>query len=253
VKFFLRILQIIYCIYALLAFIVLMLIVFVLVLFALLFGKIKGGNLVYKICNAWGVCWYFLVGIKHKEIYETPHDYNKQYIFVANHSSYLDIPSAVRCMHQPVRVLGKVEMVKYPVFGLIYRAAVIVVDRSDAEHRAKSVRALKAAIIKGISIFIFPEGTFNESDKPLKNFYDGAFRTAIDTQTSIKPILFVDNTKRLHWKSIFTLTPGISRCVFLDEIKVDGYKTRDDVQLLKQKVYKIMEEGLIKYWNNNNV
>ena len=226
-----------------------MIIVFVLVLFILLLGKIRGGNLVYVVCRIWGKCWYFLNGIRHKEIYETPYDYNKQYIFVANHSSYLDIPSAVRCMHQPVRVLGKVEMVKYPVFGLIYRAAVIVVDRSDAEHRAKSVRALKAAITKGISIFIFPEGTFNESDKPLKDFYDGAFKTAIDTQTSIKPILFVDNIKRLHWKSIFTLTPGISRCVFLDDIKVDGYKIKEDVQLLKQKVYKVMEEGLLRYEN----
>ncbi len=224
-----------------------MLIVFILVLFALLFGKIKGGNLVYKICNAWTMCWYFFVGIRHKEIYENPHDRKKQFIFIANHSSYLDITSAVRCMHQPVRVLGKYEMVKYPVFGLIYRAAVIIVDRRDAEHRAKSVRALKAAIAKNISIFIFPEGTFNEGDKPLKDFYDGTFRTAVDTQTSIKPILFIDNDKRLNQKSIFSLTPGKSRCVFLNEIKVDAYKTKEDVQLLKQKVYHIMEKGLLKY------
>lgn len=229
-----------------------MIIVFVLVLFILLLGKIKGGNLVYVVCRIWGKCWYFLTGIRHKEIYEVPQNKNRQYIFVANHSSYLDIPSAMRCMHQPVRVLGKVEMVKYPVFGLIYRAAVILVDRSDAEHRAKSVRALKAAIARGISIFIFPEGTFNETDKPLKDFYDGAFRTAVDTQTSIKPILFVDNTKRLHWRSIFSLTPGVSRCVFLDEIKVDGFQTKDDIKILKQKVHKIMEEGLIRYRSDNN-
>ena len=246
-KYFLRILQVIYCIYALLIFVLLMIIVFVLVLFILLLGKIKGGNLVYVVCRIWGKCWYFLTGIRHKEIYEVPHHRNRQYIFVANHSSYLDIPSVVRCMHQPVRVLGKYEMVKYPLFGLIYRAAVILVDRSDAEHRAKSVRALKAAIAKGISIFIFPEGTFNETEKPLKDFYNGAFRTAIDTQTPIKPILFIDNAKRLHWKSIFTLTPGLSRCVYLDEIKVDDYKTKEDIQLLKQKVHRIMEEGLIRY------
>lgn len=205
----------------------------------------------YVVCRIWGKCWYFLTGIRHKEIYEVPHHRNSQYIFVANHSSYLDIPSVVRCMHQPVRVLGKYEMVKYPLFGLIYRAAVILVDRSDAEHRAKSVRALKAAIAKGISIFIFPEGTFNETEKPLKDFYNGAFRTAIDTQTPIKPILFIDNAKRLHWKSIFTLTPGLSRCVYLDEIKVDDYKTKEDIQLLKQKVHRIMEEGLIRYRSPN--
>lgn len=207
--------------------------------------------MVYVLCRWWAACWYFLVLIKHKEIYEVPHNRNRHYIFVANHASYFDIPSSVRCMHQPVRILGKYEMIKYPVFGLIYRAAVISVDRRDADRRAKSVRALKAAIAKGISIFIFPEGTFNETANPLKDFYDGAFRTAIETQTCIKPILFIDNSRRLHQKSIFTLTPGISRCIFLDEVEVDRFKTKEDVQLLKQKVYAIMEEGLLRYGNPN--
>ncbi|SFQ33781.1 1-acyl-sn-glycerol-3-phosphate acyltransferase [Parafilimonas terrae] len=230
-----------------LMFIALMLIVFVLVLFYLPLGKVKAGNLVYKTCHIWGVIWYFLIGIKHKEIYEAPHNRNNQYIFVANHSSYMDIPSIVMCMHQPVRVLGKYEMVHYPVFGFIYRVAVILVDRSDAAHRAQSLRALKAAIGHGISIFIFPEGTFNETANPLKTFYDGAFRTAVETQTPIKPILFVDNDKRLNQESIFSLTPGISRCVYLDEISVEGYTDKQDIKLLKQKVYAVMEEGLRRY------
>jgi 1-acyl-sn-glycerol-3-phosphate acyltransferase len=224
-----------------------MLIVFVLVLFFLLLGKIKAGNLVYKTCNVWGTIWYFLIGVKHKEIYESPHDTGRQYIFVANHSSYMDIPCIVMCMHQPVRVLGKYEMVRYPVFGFIYRVAVILVDRRDAAHRAQSMRALKAAIKKGISIFIFPEGTFNETGKPLKDFYDGAFRTAIETQTPIKPILFIDNNERLNQKSIFSLTPGISRCIYLNEISVDDYQTKDDVERLKAIVYGKMEEGLRRY------
>ena len=248
----LRALQIIYSLYALLTFIVLMLIVFVLVPFLLPFGKIKGGNLVYKVCRIWGATWYLLIGMRHKEIYESPHDRTKQYIFVANHSSYMDVPSVIMCMHQPLRVLGKYEMVKYPVFGLIYRAAVILVDRSDAEHRAQSLRALKAAISRGISIFIFPEGTFNESNKPLKDFYDGAFRIAVETQTPIKPILFVDNNDRLHWKSIFSLNPGLCRCVYLEEIQVEGYSTKEDTQKLKAVVFKEMEEGLRRYRKYRN-
>ena len=139
-----RILQFIYVIYALLAFVVLMLLVFPLVMTALLWGKIRGGNIIYRLCSYWAYSWYFLTGIKHREIYETPHDRNGQYIFVANHISYLDIPPIVLIAHQPIRVLGKYEMVKIPVFGWIYRAAVILVDRTDSETRARSVRALKA-------------------------------------------------------------------------------------------------------------
>lgn len=247
VKTILRVLQLIYWLYALLTFIALMLVVFVLVLFYLLFGKIAAGNLVYKTCKVWGRIWYFLIGIRHKEIYEVPHDRNRQYIFVANHSSYMDIPCVVTCVHQPVRVLGKYEMVRYPIFGIIYRVAVILVDRSDAAHRAQSLRALKAAISKGISIFIFPEGTFNETVAPLKHFYDGAFRTAIETQTPIKPILFVDSDARLHWRSIFSLTPGICRCVYLEEVPVAAYTSKADIPLLKQRVYALMEAGLKRY------
>ncbi|MGR9861211.1 1-acyl-sn-glycerol-3-phosphate acyltransferase, partial [Escherichia coli] len=76
-------------------------------------------------------------------------------------------------------------MVKIPIFGWIYRAAVILVDRSNTQARAKSVRALKAAIKKNISIIIIPEGTFNETKKPLKSFFDGAFRIAVESQTPI--------------------------------------------------------------------
>ena len=216
------------------------------VVIASFFGK-RGGNVVYKICNIWARLWYGCIFIKHKEIYETAHDESRQYIFVANHWSYMDIPALVRTMHQPVRVLGKYEMVKFPVFGWIYKAAAIVVDRRSPEKRSRSVRALKAALKHGISIFIFPEGTFNETENPLKEFYDGAFRTAVETQTPIKPILFIDNYKRLNQKSIFSLTPGISRCVYLDEINVESYTDKQDIKLLKQKVYDIMEEGLRRY------
>ena len=75
----------------------------------------------------------------------------------------------------------------------------------------------------------------------------GTVRTAIETQTPIKPILFVDNDDRLNHKSIFSLTPGISRCVFLDEVKVDGYKNKNDIKQLKQKIHNKMEEALIQY------
>lgn len=218
------------------------------VLLSLLFSKIKGGNLIYKICKIWGQIWYVLVGIQHQNIYEFPHDASRQYIFVANHISYIDIPPAIIAIQQPYRVLGKYEMVKYPVFGWIYKAAVILVDRRSPQLRAKSFRALKAALHRGISIFIFPEGTFNETDQALKEFFDGAFKLAIQTQTSIKPLLFIDTAKRLHQSSLFSLTPGPNRVVYLDEITVAGL-TNKDVKALKQKTFEVMEEGLIRYAN----
>ena len=147
---------------------------------------------------------------------------------------------------QHFRVLGKYELSKIPVFGYIYRNAAVTVDRSSAENRARSVLQLKAIIRKGISIIIYPEGTFNMTHQPLKEFFDGAFKIAIETQTPIKPVLLLDTYDRLNYKSILSLTPGRSRSVFLDEIPVEGL-TIDDVQLLKEKVYNIMEKKLVEY------
>jgi 1-acyl-sn-glycerol-3-phosphate acyltransferase len=213
---------------------------------SLSFGKIKGGNMIYQICKTWAWIWYLFIGIRHQEIFESEHNINQQYIFVGNHSSYIDIPPIVLIAHQPIRVLGKYEMVKIPIFGLIYRAAVILVDRSNPETRSKSVRALKAAIKNNISIFIFPEGTFNESGSPLKSFFDGAFRIAIETQTPIKPVLLVDTIERLHFKSIFSLTPGKNRVVYLIEVPVTGLEI-SDIPALKEQVFQLMDAGLRRY------
>lgn len=242
----LKAVQLLYCAYAFILFVLIMLFVFPFVLIALCFGKITGGNLIYQLCSLWASTWYFLIGIRHEELFESPHDSTRQYIFVANHISYMDIPPLVLITHQPLRILGKYEMVKIPVFGWIYRAAVVLVDRKNAETRSKSVRALKAALKHGISIFIFPEGTFNMGPAPLKDFFDGAFRIAIETETPIKPVLLIDTLDRLHYSSIFSLTPGKNRVVYLEEVSVTGL-TIKDIPALKQEVYNRMDAGLRRY------
>lgn len=241
-----KILLAIYSVYALIVFIILMFFAFPFVVIASFFGK-EGGDGVYTIAKLWGIIWYVLIGIHHKNYYELTSTQKRQYIFVANHSSYMDIPALVRCMQQPYRVLGKYEMVKIPVFGFIYKCAVILVDRSSAEKRAKSFQELKHALTQGLSIFIFPEGTFNETGKPLKEFYDGAFRIAIETQTPIQPIIFLDTIKRLPPEHLLQLTPGKSRAIFLEPIEVSNYTTTNDINILKKIVYQKMEAAIVQY------
>lgn len=199
-----------------------------------------------RLCMLWADLWFPLIFIFHKKIYEAPHDKKKSYIFVSNHISYLDAAIIVKAFRQPIRPLGRVEMSKLPVFGFIYRNAIVTVDRSSSVNRARSVRILKSLISKGISVLVFPEGTFNMTTKPLKEFYDGAFRIAIETQTPVKPVLFLDAYRRMPYESIFLMTPGRSRVVYLEEIPVTGY-TMADLGKLKDSVYEIMEKKIIEY------
>jgi 1-acyl-sn-glycerol-3-phosphate acyltransferase len=137
-------------------------------------------------------------------------------------------------------------MTKIPVFGFIYRKAIVTVDRSSAGNRTKSVQILKSILRKGISVLVFPEGTFNVTHQPLKEFYDGAFRVAIESNTPVKPVLFLDGYNRMPYERLFSLNPGISRSVFLEEITTDGL-TVNDVPVLREKVYQLMERKLIEY------
>ena len=245
-RYFLRPFQWLYSIYALVLFVGIMLIFFPFMLIASLFGRINGGNMIYRMCMLWGDIWFFLIFIYHRNYYEQPLDKNSQYIFVANHISYLDAPLIVKTIRRPIRALGKTEMGNVPVFGFIYKYAVVRVDRGSADNRAKSVRNMKSILKKGISIIVFPEGTFNLTPNPLKDFYDGAFRVAIEAQMPIKPILFPDSYDRMHYRSLFSLTPGKNRAIFLEEIPVTGLSQKD-MPVLKQRVYDLMDSKLREY------
>ena len=158
----------------------------------------------------------------------------------------VDVAMIVKVIRQPLRALGKAEIAKVPVFGFLYRYGAIMVERSNAENRKKSVLQLKSVLRKGISVFIFPEGTFNTTGNPLKDFYDGAFRIAIETQTPLLPVIFPDTAKRLHYSSLFSFSPGICRAIFLPPVSVEGL-TAEDLPALKTKVYSIMREELITH------
>ncbi|MEO5685422.1 MAG: lysophospholipid acyltransferase family protein [Chitinophagaceae bacterium] len=243
-KFLLKVLQVLYSIYAMLSFALLLLVIFPFVIVASFFGKVNGGNMIYRICSAWSDLWFLLIGLRSKKIQQTAAPLKgAHYIFVANHISYMDIPMIVKIIRQPTRPLGKAEIAKVPLFGYLYRNAAVMVDRSSPENRKKSVLQLKSILKRGISVFIFPEGTFNTSGKTLKEFYDGAFRIAIETQTPLLPVIFPDTVKRLHYKSPFTFTPGVCRAIFLEEVPVEGL-TADDLPLLKEHVHAMMEKAL---------
>ena len=220
--------QILYCIYALFIFACLTMISLFAMLFILPFGDKYLTIGIYKIGRYFSKTLYLFIGMRHQEIYEGIHHFNQAHVFVGNHNSYMDIPPIVQLKHQPIKPLGKFESSKIPLFGLFYRHIVIMVDRSDPEKRAQSLRMT--------------------DEKPLKDFYNGAFKLAIEMQVPIQPVLMVDSVDRMHFSSIFTLSPGICRVVYLPTVYVDNY-TLEDLEVLKQQVHQMMDDGLRRYRN----
>ena len=243
VKFLQSAFRFIFSLYAFVLFLALLFLLFPFFMLSALGGRVHGGNAIMRISRFWGDCWLLLVGIKHQIDLENRPDSNRAYVFVGNHISYIDAAFLVTSIRQPFRALGAAEYGRYPIFGYVYQLVVICVHRKDPASRAKSVERLRKYLKKGISILIYPEGTFNMGKTALSQFYNGAFRLAIETQTPIKPLLFLDAYDRMHYDTVFSMNPGISRAIYLDEIPVTGL-TLDDVETLKEQVYRTMENHL---------
>ena len=160
------------------------------------------------------------------------------YIYVSNHTSFLDIPGLTMLLPGQFRPLAKKELLKIPIFGWIARTAAIIVDRSSPESRKKSIDRLKMFLRKGISILIFAEGTQNRTGNVLQPFHDGAFRIAIDTQQPVLPIVVL-GAGPLMPPGTINLKPGLIRIYVGKEIPTSGLTTQE-VRALKERTALVM-------------
>lgn len=198
------------------------------------------GNISYQFLKLWAWTFSKLNRIPYK-IYgkENIHP-GKAYIYLSNHTSYLDIPGVCLTVPKQIRPLAKKELLKFPVLGWIIRHASVIVDRSSNESKRKSMEHLKDVLLRGISVLIFPEGTQNRTDQPLQSFYDGAFRIAIETQQPILPMVILGAGKLMPPKKIF-IQAGTVTIVIRPEIPTQGL-TLGDLPHLKEQVRKVMIE-----------
>ena len=243
-KMFRKILQPFYTAYVVITFVISVAVLFHLFVLISLGNNVAARKAIFSIIKYWSVFWLWLIGMPVKKSGKRPPE--GKYIIVANHISYLDTLVIFPAVPGHFRPLGKKEISKIPVIGFIYKQVVIMVDRSSAHSRAKSMRLLWRVLNHEANIIIFPEGTFNETAAPLKEFYDGAFRLAINTQTPIFPIIFPDTVNRWHYSAWWKFWPGINRAIHLEHIEVSGL-TLENLPELKQQVFSAMEAELKKY------
>lgn len=166
----------------------------------------------------------------------------KSYIYVSNHTSFLDIPGVCLLIPGEFRPIAKKELLKIPVFGFIVKTGTVVVDRRSHASRKKSVEYARQILQMGISMLIFAEGTQNRTQELLQPFKEGAFRLAIDTNTPIMPIVVI-GAGNLMPPGKLDLQPGKIKVIAGDEISVEGL-TLPDVALLKQKTFEVMKHML---------
>lgn len=154
----------------------------------------------------------------------------KSYMFIANHTSMIDIMLMLVSVKNPFVFVGKKELAKIPLFGFFYRKTCILVDRSDAKSRKAVFLSAQRRLQRGLSVCIFPEGLVPEEHIDLEEFKDGAFRLAINHKIPIVPLTFGDNKQHFSY-TFFSGGPGELRVKVHKFLETENLKIENTKEL----------------------
>jgi len=202
--------------------------------------------LFFRLARIWSKFILIGMGFRYKIEREQTPEPSKSYMFVANHTSMVDIMLMLVSVKNPFVFVGKKELAKIPLFGFFYKRTSILVDRSSAKSRQAVFLRAQRRLQQGMSICIFPEGGVPEDESVvLDEFKNGAFRMAINHHIPIVPLTFGDNKKRLSY-TFFSGGPGKLRVKIHEFINTEGL-TIKDTKTLNIKVRDVILNQLKKY------
>ncbi len=197
----------------------------------------KGQKLFIDIARIWMNIWLRMVGcpviIKGREYFQQ----GESYIVTCNHNSLMDIPLSSPFIPGANKTIAKTSFAKVPLFGFYYMKGAVLVDRKSEKSRKESFEKMKQVLKKGMHMCIYPEGTRNRTNEPLKKFYDGAFKLATDTGTSIIPAIILNTRKAVPVHKSFYFLPHKLEMHFLPPVSVEN-KTSE---YLREEIFTIMK------------
>jgi len=119
-------------------------------------------------------------------------------VLVSNHQSYLDSIILTAALPPRYSFVAKGELKINLLLGIVLkRLGVLFVERVDVKGGVRDTDKMKAALEKGRSLLIFPEGTFTAASGVLP-FRMGAFVIATDTKRPVVPMAIKGSRKILR-------------------------------------------------------
>ncbi len=205
----------------------------------------KGLSFFILVSRRWMQIWLFLVGCQVKVYGKEYFDKRKNYVIVFNHNAFLDVPLSAPFVEGGNKTIAKSTFAKVPIFSWFYKRGGILIDRKNERSRIRGYETMKAYLKKGIHVCIYPEGTRNRTTKPLKDFYDGAFKLAVDSKKEILPCVIIGTKKAMPINKTFYFLPTKLSMYFLPPVpSIDT-----DSKTLNKNVYEIMSNFYVQKSN----
>lgn len=196
----------------------------------------EGQDFFIKVSKIWISVWLRLIAcpltVRGKEYFKK----NKNYIVVYNHNAFLDVPLSAPFVPGGNKTIAKDSFLKIPIFAWFYKQGGIMVNRKDPNSRVKSFEAMKVILQKGMHVCLYPEGTRNRTDAPIKAFFDGAFKLAIDSKKEIIPCVILGTKKAMPINKTMYLLPTKLTMIFLPPVSSANIEVKE----LNKKVHDMM-------------
>lgn len=169
-----------------------------------------------------------------------------QYLLVSNHRTIID-PPLIEVALQETDIFGlwvaKKELYNSFFFGMFVRnAGCILLDREKSQM-AGFFADIKAGVKAGSSIFIFPEGTRNKSDRPVDTFKEGSRIIALKNRLPILPVYIRGNAAKVLKEALDD--SSVKREIIVEIGELIDYREKCNLQ----EVY--MERFSLKDTSNN--
>jgi len=166
-----------------------------------------------------------------------------QYLIVANHRSIID-PPIIEVALKNTTIFGpwisKKELYNSFFFGLFVRnAGSILLDREKSQMSGFFAET-KEAVKRGESIFIFPEGTRNKTDRALTTFKEGSRLIALKNRLPILPVYIKTDADKVLKNALNDSKLEQEVTIVIGDV-ID-YKEKTNLETLYRKMFSLEEE-----------
>lgn len=186
-----------------------------------------------------------LAGLFYKYIYQTPVNWDKNYIICANHSSNLDSTALTLLGKSNIFFMGKDDLLHNPVTKIWFKTIDVPVKRESKMAAFRAYQQAAEQLKQGFSLVLFPEGIIGESYPPtLHPFKNGAFKMAIENKIAILPVSII-NSWQLQYDDgkTYGSKPGICRVYVHKPIETINLLPQNEEEL-KGEVYSLIGSKL---------
>ena len=162
-------------------------------------------------------------------------------VYISNHRGFFDVIATYPIFPGLTGFIAKKEMRHWPLVGWWMNSVYcLFLDRKDRRQGIKTILEGAEYVKKGISMWIFPEGTRSKVEGQMLPFKHGSFRLATKAGAAIIPVA-INGSGKIFDDHVPIIKKGNVRVEFLERIETKDLNEQE-LQDLPERVHALILE-----------